>query len=172
MAAPAALPLAIIAILVPWAIYRRVRMNIGRQKLSARRLKVRITAMTTVLAVLAWPAVEQAPLDAGLALAAALAAGIAIAVLALRRTRFEQADGVEYYVPHLHIGLALTSLLLARMGWRLWEVYPALAAGAAMPAFGGLSPLTLGVIALIIAYNATFCLGLLRHIARTRAEPG
>jgi hypothetical protein len=117
--------------------------------------------------LLALPAMTHGDVDALLSLLAGTAIGAGVGLLALRHTRFEQADGAEYYVPHPWIGLALISLLLGRMGYRLWQLWPALQQDAALPAFGAgpISPLTLGIVGLFLAYAGTLSLGLLLHIA-------
>src|SRR5207302_4771083 len=89
------LPLAMFAVLMPWAIYRRVRMNIGRQRLSARRLTIRASILATLLAVIAWPAFSQLQADTLAAFAAGAAIGVGVGFLALRHTRFETGDGIE-----------------------------------------------------------------------------
>lgn len=151
---------------LPWAVYRRVRRNIGRQPLSPLRLKLRAGIILAVLALFGGSALSQGLLDSVLALVAGGTIGVLIAVLALRHTKYEQHDGVEYYVPHLYLGLALSSLLLARMAYRVYEVWPQMAHpdGAAPPAFTmPQSPITLALIGLILLYNAAFCIGVLRH---------
>lgn len=156
------------AVLMPWAIYRRVRMNIGRQALSPRRLKLRSTVMVILFVLFGVPGLLAGRLDVALALAAGVTLGLLVALLALRHTTFLQENGQEYYVPHPWLGLALVTLLLGRMGYRFWQMYPVMMQGGAMPAtpLSTLSPLTLGLLSLILAYNMVFSIGLLRHIAK------
>jgi hypothetical protein len=164
MAVPA-LPLALLALIIPFAIYRRVRRNIGRQPLSALRLKIRTGILLTVLVLLAAPPLAHGSLAALTALAAGTFVGTGIGILALRHTRFETVDGAEYYVPHLYLGLALSSLLLGRMGYRLYELYPLMQQPGGMPlSLAPLTPLILALIALLVAYNVAFSIGLLRHV--------
>lgn len=160
------------AVLMPWAIYRRVRMHIGRQKLDPRRLKLRSVIMAALLVLLTAPALLTGRPDAAFGLAAGATLGVLIALLALRHTRFLEEGGQEFYVPHPYLGLALTSLLIGRMAWRYYVMLPAMEQTGGMPPMGlaAMSPLTLGLLGLILVYNTAFSVGLLRHIA-TRALP-
>lgn len=161
------------AVLMPWAIYRRVRMHIGRQPLNPRRLKLRSAVMICLLALFAGPAVVAGRLEAVAALAAGGTVGLAIAWFALRHTTFLEENGQEFYVPHPWLGLALSLLLVGRMGYRYYQMYPVLEQTGAMPpmALAALSPLTLGLLTLILLYNTAFSVGLLRHIARHALTP-
>jgi len=127
MAAPA-LPLALLAILLPWSLYRRVRRNIGPQLLEPRRLKARIGVIAAVVVLIAFPILQRGDFAGLGALLAGVLAGAGVAWYSLRHTRFEQKDGKDYYVPNAKIGLALSTLLLARIAYRLWQVYPLLQA--------------------------------------------
>ena len=169
-----ALPLALLAVLLPWSLYRRVRRNIGPQLLEPRRLQARIGVIAAVLVLIAFPTVQRGDLDGLGALLAGGAAGIAVAWYSLRHTRFEQKDGKDYYVPNAKIGLTLSALLIARIAYRLWQVYPLLAQPNPPPqALQAVStPLTSAIIGLVFGYYLAYFVGILRHPARPAIMAG
>jgi len=163
------LPIAVLAILLPWSIYRRVRRNVGPQLLSPQRLKLRCLALAAVLGLVAWPFLQHGRLDLLGALLAGGVPGVGVAWYAVRHTRFEQKDGKDYYVPNAKIGLTLSALLLARVAYRLFQVYPLLTQPGGPP-LGALqamnTPLTTALIGLVIGYYLAYCIGVLNHPSR------
>jgi cytochrome b561 len=106
------------------------------------------------------------------ALAAGTVAGIGLAVWGLRLTRFENAPDGFFYTPNAHIGIALSLLLFARVGYRLYTL-SALAGpemGQTMQAFGR-SPLTLVILGTMLGYFASYAIGLLRWRRAAAAIP-
>jgi hypothetical protein len=174
MIAAQALPLAALAIVLPWSIYRRIRRSIGPQLLAPRRLKARVAFLLLVLALLggSWLRAGQDFLLA--ALAAGAIGGIAVAAYAVRRTRFERKDGLDYYVPNARIGLTLSALLIARIVYRMVQLYPLLLQPGGPPpeALQSMStPLTGALIGLVLGYYLAYCIGVLRHPSRPAPEP-
>jgi hypothetical protein len=169
-----ALPLIALAVVLPWSVYRRVRRNLGPQPLVPWRLKTRCTILLAVLGLIALPSLQQQNLPALAALLGAGLAGVGVAAFALRHTRFEQRDGADFYVPNAVIGLVLSALLLARVAWRMVQMYPLLTQPGGPPpdALQALNtPLTTALIGLVLAYYAAYCVGVLRHPARPAAAP-
>jgi len=161
-------PIALLALLLPWSIYRRIRRNFGRQPLSPLRQKFRVGVKATIFTLIALGPLAEQQWLAVAAMAAGAALGVALSVYGLRHTRFEQADGAQFYVPNPYIGLTLSALLMARLAWRLWQLWPVLSQpGATLPpAFGGtVGPLTLLMIGALLAYYGAYYLGILRHAA-------
>lgn len=155
---------AAMVLMFPYMVYRRAKMNIGRQALKPRRLKIRIGIMLVLLALFGAPSLLALDAEPALALLLGALAGFGLSRFALSHTKFDLEGATQYYVPNPWIGMALTGLLLARMAWRFWQMYPLLTQdGAPPPAFGALSPLTLLMLATILSYNAAYLFGILHH---------
>ncbi|MGA3156108.1 MAG: DUF1453 domain-containing protein [Steroidobacteraceae bacterium] len=150
---------------VVFIVYRRVRRNFGRQRLSEGRLKFRIIVLS-VIGVLILIASIRNPLMIG-ALAGGIVGGIAIAMIGLHHTQFEATSEGRFYVPHTYTGLVVTALFLGRMCYRLMVIYPQMHAAAQenQNPLASLqrSPLTVLVFGLLIGYYIYFNLGVLRR---------
>ena len=146
--------------LIAWRIYVRFRRASGRQRLSRYRAPITLTIygllITTVTAInLTRPILL-------LTFAIALIVGACLAAYALMRTQFEPTPKGLFYTPHAPIGLSLAALFVARLVYRLIEVYviaPALPRDGAE--FSG-STLTLATFGLLAGYYAWYTLGLAR----------
>ena len=163
MLAPTAIPF-IVAPLMIFAVYRRVRGSFGPQLIRRRRLMTRVSMLAVIVGLMMLSGLQDIRLAEGALGGAVLGAGLAI-VLGLRLTRFETgADGADYFVPNPWVGGVLTALLLGRMAWRFLALAPALAAGAAPhgPAPGN-SPLTMLVVGLTVGYYMAYSAGILFH---------
>ena len=160
----------LLAAVVVWGIVRRVRRTFGRQPVQPARMWLRIGILTFVGGLMAFTSVTGSPqmLEA---FAAGLACGVGLAYLGLRHTRFEITPEGRFYTPHTYIGLAVTALFLGRMVYRL--VYLSFGANAmassdqTLAATYQKSPLTVGIIAVLVGYYVLFYLGVL---LKTRAE--
>jgi len=164
-------PVATVALLAPlilWRLYSRVKRMVGRQPSILWRHWCAAILLPLLLLVLAAVALRSAP--ALEALAAGVAGGVLLARWGLRLTRFESGAAGYFYIPSTHIGLALTLLLVARIGYRLLVLH---GSGAGFSLDAGLphgaladylvaSPLTLLVVGLRLGYAAMFAVGLLR----------
>jgi len=165
--APAVTTIALLILspLLAWRLYTRVRRMVGRQKLSRVRAWSTLTLFPVLIALLAYAA--QAHVQALTGLAAGLAGGSVLAVYGLRLTHFESTPEGSFYTPSAHLGIALSMLLVARILYRLVEIYPlgtTVLPGASSLA---LSPLTLAVIGLLAGYYVAYAIGLLRWRAPT-----
>jgi hypothetical protein len=167
----------IFALLIPFAIYRRLRRNFGAQRLQPTRMRVRmgiLIILGCVLGALAPRTVEHA-----LAAIAGTALGVALALWGASRTRFLARDGVNHYVPHTYTGIAVSLLLLGRIAYRIVQVYsaggPAAAAGGDAGAGPMVrSPLTLGTFFVLIGYYVCYYSLVLRkskHLELADLEP-
>jgi hypothetical protein len=175
----------IFAVLIPLMVYRRLRRSFGRQALRPTRMLVRMI----VLAALGASLVPAAFRLSGLAAAEAVgaAAGIALALWGASRTRFLTQNGQLYYVPHTYAGIAISLLVVGRIGYRLAQVYsagalipagtsaaaPADSMPGAAPASIVRSPLTVGVFCVLIGYYLCYYGWLLwksKHVAPADLE--
>lgn len=169
----AALAPAGFAVLIALMYYRRFRRLFGRQPVQPARMKFRIVFLLFVGALLLARAVLG--LEAGLAVAAGLGGGVALAWLGLRLTTFEATPQGRFYTPHGGIGLALSVLLLGRLAYRFFVIVPVLqdAHQAGMNPFAAFqrSPLTLAIFALLIGYYVTYYIGILLRSAAPDESP-
>ena len=154
-----------VVLLVAWRLYSRMKKLIGRQKSRAGRHWTTLVVFPSVLAIFAISAIAHP--DAEAALALGIAAGIGLAVWGLRKTRFETTPAGYYYTPNAHIGIALTLLLVARIGYRLYEVSIMTAQSQAQMQDFGHNPLTLAVFGTLAGYYTAYAVGILRWRAST-----
>lgn len=156
----------LIAALVVWGIYRRLRRSFGRQRVREGLMWLRIGILTAAAAAIAIVTAHDVRILA--ALAAGIAGGAALGYVGLRHTRFEvQSDG-RFYTPHTYIGIAVSALFLGRLLYRFLTVYDgALPNHGFSGAYQG-SPFTLAVFGVVVGYYVFFYLGVLQ---RTRLTP-
>ena len=163
---------AAIAALVVFALYRRFRRLFGRQPLQPTRLKVRIALFTLVGLMILVRGLHS--MDFAAAGLAGVAAGVALAYLGLRLTRFEVTPGGIFYTPNGYIGVAISALLLGRLAYRFQVLYPAMQAAQADNgdpfAQFQRSPLTLALFGIVIGYYIAYYAGLLLRRSALRAE--
>jgi hypothetical protein len=157
-----------IAALVVWRLFRRVRRMVGRQRLSKVRPWVTLCVFPLLTALLLLASVPRP--YASLALLAGLVVGVVLGWQGLRLTKFEQTPAGLFYTPSAPLGIALSCLLVARIGYRALQLWmaPGGAPGTST-AFVG-SPLTLLIFGTLAGYTIAYALGLLRW--RRRVEAG
>ena len=88
--------------------------------------------------------------------------GALLGIFGLSKTRFEPTKQGLFYTPNAHLGIALSLLFVARIVYRLVEVYaiePTAPHG--MDDFAR-SPLTLAVFGLLAGYYIFYAVGLVR----------
>ncbi|HSM99663.1 MAG TPA: DUF1453 domain-containing protein [Rudaea sp.] len=153
----------LVAAFVLFAIYRRVRRNIGRQRVHPVRMRSRIILLGVVGGLVLAGATRNLQLFEGML--AGIAGGTALAWLGLRHTQFETTEQGSFYTPHTWIGLAVSALLIGRIAYRFMVVYPmahaASQAGANPFAAYQRSPLTLAIFGIVIAYYIAYYAGVL-----------
>jgi membrane protein CcdC involved in cytochrome C biogenesis len=160
---------AIIALIV-WRMYSRIRRVIGRQQLSVRRAWIRIVVFPLVIALLAFSTFMH-PEALGY-LACGIAIGVALGVLGLRLTKYEVTGQGLFYTPSAHLGVALSTLLIARIAYRFAvNGFPGAGSGGPPPG-STLTPLTLLLVGTLAGYYWTYAVGLLRWSARSRGTAG
>jgi hypothetical protein len=145
--------------LIVWSIYRRVRRNIGRQKLRPQRIIVSIVVLSAVSLISLGLSLGDMPLLAGSA--GGLALGVALGFVGLRLTRFETTEEGHFYTPNTMIGVALSALFIGRLVYRMWVLKDAAAAPYHHPAFQ--SPLTFFIFGSVAGYYIVYYIGLFVH---------
>ena len=134
--------------LFAWSIYRRVRRNIGRQKLRPWRSLVSIIFLSLVGFGFCFLSLGIAKLMIGIG--GGILLGAALGVFGLRLTKFETNGAGYFYKPDTRIGVALTLLFVGRMAYRIWAVRHVAAAPHSPPPFQ--SALTYFIFGLIAGY--------------------
>jgi hypothetical protein len=163
---------AAVTAVVAFGIYRRVRRNIGRQTLTARRQIVRMVLFTVICAVVTFAHPLQ-PIAVAY-IASGLIVGAIVGWFALRHTEFEATPDGYFYTPHLYIGIAVTALFVGRLLYRVALVYDRSAAAGASgtsPAPDN-NPLTLGILFLTASYYIVYCTGLLQWLRKAQRAAG
>lgn len=150
---------------VLFAMYRRVRRNIGRQALQPGRMWFRVAFLSIAAALIALGAARDMNLLG--ALLAGLAGGAVLGWFGLQHTKFEATAQGKFYTPHTYIGAAISALLIARLAYRLVAVYPVMQAAheANESAFASFqrSPLTLAILGVVIGYYVFYYFGVLQR---------
>ncbi|HVW69925.1 MAG TPA: hypothetical protein VHB68_13180 [Steroidobacteraceae bacterium] len=145
--------------LIAWRFYRRFRRSVGRQHLSKVRPWITVVVFPLLIALFAVTA-ARAPRSDPLALYAllcGLAVGIILGIYGNRLTRFEATPEGFYYTPSAHLGIALSAVLLIRIGYRFLQGGLVTAHGPPPPP----SPMTLLIFGALAGYYTTYAIGLL-----------
>lgn len=159
----------LIAALVIWGVYRRMRRSFGRQRVRDGYLWFRIG----ILALAAVFIGAQIARDVELlgTLAGAIAAGAVLGYFGLRHTKFDVTSDGRFYTPHTYIGLAVTALFLGRLLYRFLGMYnglvPPATTGRDLASIYRHSPFTLVVIGALVGYYVLYYAGVLQ---RTRPQ--
>lgn len=157
---------------VAWAMYRRVRRNIGRQPVTPARMQWRIGILGVVGALILFGSMRDVNLFG--AMVCGVAAGVGLGWVGLRHTKFESTPEGKFYTPHTYIGMFVSLLLLARIAYRFIAVYPAMHAATQADAnpFAAYqrSPLTLVIFGVVVGYYIAYYLGVLAK-SRSTATP-
>ena len=155
--------------LVLWRLYGRVRRAIGRQQFSKGRARFTVFFFPTIAVLLGYTALN---LPMGIpGLAGGLALGAGLAIYGLRLTKFEDTPPGMFYTPNAHLGIALSSLLILRIGYRYVTMYLGPDQVAASGAAVVQSPLTLLIFGTTAGYYTAYAIGLLRRNSVSQVSP-
>ncbi len=157
------IPVLVVALLA-WRTFVRMRRTFGRQRVQPRRLRVRISLLGGIGALLLVAGGQDVWLLGGIC--AGALCGALLALLGLRHTRFEATAEGRFYTPHTYIGLAVTALFFGRLIYDLLQFSHDAAAISALhgagPGPNPYNPVTLGLSGAFIAYYLAYYLGVLR----------
>jgi hypothetical protein len=139
----------LVAALLIFAVYRRLRRSFGRQRLSPIRMQVRMGLMLVIAALLG----TTGRLGAAYveAMAAGLVTGIALAIWGASQTRFERDGAQLYYIPHTYTGILVSLLFVGRLAYRVVQGY-----GQTTLATTLNSPLTVGLFFVLVGYYVCY----------------
>jgi hypothetical protein len=149
----------LLAGLFAWSIYRRVRRNIGRQKLHPRRAITSIIILSIVSVLIVGTSLHNTRLLLGFG--GGLLPGALLGFAGLRLTRFETTDEGHFYTPNTHIGVALSLLLAGRIAYRFMILSNDATATNHPPPMQ--SPLTSFIFGLTAGYYIVYQTGLFIH---------
>jgi hypothetical protein len=144
---------------IAWRVYRRMKLNIGRQPLRPRRIIFRLVMIC--LACLFIPVVlHQYPLALA-GFGGGLLCGALLGFVGLRLTKFETTEQGHFYIPDTRMGVGISLLLTGRIIYRL--IVPpnfTLIPGHPPPQF---SPLTFFLAGITLGYFLVYLIGLVVH---------
>jgi hypothetical protein len=155
------LPTIIFVPLVAFALYRRVKRSFGRQRVAPKRMIARII----LLSVLSVAFLASMPTARGVTGAAVgTAAGVVLAIYALKHTQYDVTSTGRGYTPNPWIGLVVTALFLGRLGARMFSIYEARVLDPSATPNPSIqrSPLTLGIFFVMATYYVAYYAGVLR----------
>ena len=158
---------------IGFAIYRRIRRNIGRQRYQPNRMRVRMAIFGVIGAIALLFSFRN--IDVGGAMLAGLVGGAALGLFGVRHTKFETSPQGQFYTPHTYIGLFVTLLLLGRLAYRFVIVMPAMQAAAQADAnpYASFqrSPLTMAIFGIVIGYYIAYYTAVIREMSKEAAAP-
>jgi hypothetical protein len=160
---PSLLVWLLIGVFVVWRFYSRIRRMVVRQQLSKVRPWITVCAFPVLLVLLAASSIAQPQSLA--ALLGGTAVGVGLGIYGIRLTRFEKTPEGLYYTPSAHLGIALSVLLIGRLGYRAMQMYSFTDAGyTPPPPAAGIasSPVTLLIFGALAGYYVSYAVGLLR----------
>ncbi|TQK04815.1 hypothetical protein [Herbaspirillum sp. SJZ107] len=154
---PTPIVAAVVAPLVLWRVYSRIKRLTSRQQSKTWRHRTTLVFFPLLVLALAAGAVLTGALPL-IALAAGLPLGVVLGRIAIGKTRFEQVGDTYYFTPHAPIGMVIALLFMGRMAYRAYEYY---ALGSLQHHEFVTSPLTLFIFGLLAGYYMRYAFGLL-----------
>jgi len=147
--------------LIALRLYFRIKRLVGRQRSRLWRHWLAAILFPLLLGLIGLSALAVPTALGGLGLG--IAVGIALAIWGLRLTVFEKTEDGYFYTPNAHIGIALTLLLICRIGYRFYLLSTL---GATDPQMGmqyiGHSPTTTVIFGMLAGYYTWYAIGILR----------
>lgn len=162
----------VIAALIVWRVYRRMRRSFGRQRVRDGYMWFRVGILSVVTVLLGATIARDLTVLSGLL--AGIVCGAVLGYVGLRHTKFEVTPEGRFYTPHTYIGLAVSALFLGRLLYRFLEMYngemPTRAAGQGLATAYQHSPFTMAVFGVLVGYYVLYYLGVLQR-TRPQASP-
>jgi len=146
--------------LIGWRMVARIRRVIGRQRLSPTRPWFTVLLFPLVLLLVLFTGLAHPMTTA--AMAAGVAVGIVLGLYGTRLTRFEVTPAGLFYTPNAHLGIALSVLLVLRLGYRFVMLQLGGQPFDPQSMQLGNSPLTMAIFGTLAGYYVTYAIGLLR----------
>jgi len=153
--------------LIAWRVLGRFRRGVGRQRVTPKRMILRIViyaVLTLILAAVSLVFASKMTVFAGLV--AGLAPGAALGLYGMHLTRFETTPEGRFYTPNPYIGVGVTLVFMGRVAYRMLVLSTANAQPGTQPQLLQ-SPLTFFVFGLLAGYYMTYFYGVLTHKPET-----
>ena len=147
---------AVIGGLFAWGIYRRVRRNIGQQRLRPGRITISIVIFSVISLLFLYASIHDMRLLAGIG--GGLALGVMLGFVGLKLTRFETTEAGHFYTPNTYLGIAVSALFIGRLAYKYILHSPG--GNNQVPP---LSPLTFFLFGLTAGYYILYYIGLFVH---------
>ena len=161
----AALGLLVLAPLLVWRVYNRIKARMTRQRSIVSRHYTGVLVFGAMIAVPAAQLLHQ-PYSLG-ALVVGAVFGIGWSVWALTRTRYEDTPQGYFFTPAARLGILMAMVLVARVLYIGVEIYANQGKGIPAPRLTD-SPLTMLCVGLTAGYFGYYSAGLLRWRRKLR----
>jgi hypothetical protein len=158
----------LVVALVVWRLHARIRRVIGRQRMSTVRPWITVVVFPLILVLILTGSLPH-PMTAVAVLGGAVA-GIALGLLGTRLTKFEATPAGLFYTPNAHLGIALSLLLVLRLGYRFVALQMDGGHFDPQSMQPGSSPLTMAIFGTLAGYYVTYAIGLLRWRAQVGGQ--
>jgi hypothetical protein len=149
----------VVGAFIAWRVYRRIRRNIGRQKLQPRRTIVRLFVFGLASLVIIFIGAQHPLVLAGFGVG--ILGGALLGFFGLKLTQFETTEEGHFYTPDTRIGVAVSLLLAGRLLYRMAVLNSASLASDHPPAMN--SPLTFFIAGITFGYYIVYYVGLFVH---------
>lgn len=150
--------------LIAWRMYSRFKRLVGRQKSTSVRPWLPVILFPILIALISIGLLTH-PL-ALMNLYGGAVMGVGLGIYGLKLTKFEKTSEGLFYTPNAHLGVALSLLMLARILYRMMQVFFMDVGSNAAPRDFGSSPLTMLILGALAAYYVTYAIGHLRWRSR------
>ncbi|MEO6172357.1 MAG: hypothetical protein ABIP02_04505 [Arenimonas sp.] len=146
--------------LIAWRMYSRFKRLVGRQKSTSVRPWLPVILFPILITLISIGLLTH-PL-ALINLYGGAVIGVGLGIYGLKLTKFEKTNEGLFYTPNAHLGIALSLLMLARIVYRMAQVFVMGAGSSAGPQSFSSSPLTMLILGTLAGYYVTYAIGHLR----------
>jgi len=165
---------ALIAIFIVYRVYLRVRRSMGWQQMNTGKLMVS-TILLTLLGIILITVGASQPVSL-LSDAAGIAVGGTLAYFGAAMTQFEQREGRWHYRPSTWIGGIVTVLFLARILYRIYDMFAMASSDGGLSAASSLQTVAggwaAGLMLVMFSYYVAYNIIIMRKQKHQLSSPG